>query len=44
MLNKWNGREKRWCGMLKAEKEDVEYGEGVETIVHGLSDMTILYS
>ena len=37
MLSKWGGRERRWCGVLKREKEDVEYGEGVETTVDGLT-------
>ena len=34
VLNKWGGRDIRWCGMLKGENEGVENGESVETIVH----------
>ena len=39
MLKKWGRRERRWCRMLKREKEGVEYGKGVETIVNGQEPM-----
>lgn len=35
VLNKWNGKKRRWCWMLKGEKENVDNEIGVEIIVRG---------
>lgn len=32
VLNKWCGRDIRWCEMLKMKNEGVENGEGVKQL------------